>query len=216
MAPAVEQRRTAFTLAVMEREQLIRLRWRLRGAWMWPAFVGLTVTDAIVLHLLPFQGEKADLVPSFLVAGVFNLVAVAVVAPLAGLALRRRRPDLPRMIATDYAGTALLGAVALTVLIAGIAHHGRISRDRERLRTAVLAGEAFIGRNAPHPFRDNVAAATTVTIEQGRTYRTCAPNMDGRRAWCVIVRTDGAAPRIRFAGYEPNSSFAPIKDLGDH
>jgi hypothetical protein len=200
----------------MEREQLIRLRWRLRGAWMWPAFAGLTVVDAIVLHLLPFQGQKADLVPSFLVAGLFNLVAVAMVAPLAGRMLRRRRPDLPRMIATDYAGTALLGLVAIAVLVAGIAHHGRITKDRAQLRTAVREGEAFIGHNAPRPFRDNVAASTTVTIEHGRTYRTCAPNPNGGNAWCVIVRTDGTVPRIRFAGFEPNSSFAPIKDLGDH
>jgi hypothetical protein len=200
----------------MEAERLIRLRWRLRGAWMWPTFAALTVIDALVLHLLPFQGDKADLVPSLLVAAIFNLVAVAIVAPVVGVLVRRRRPDLPRLIATDYAGTVLLVLVSAALLAGGIAHHGKVSSDASRLHDATTAGARFIAVHAPRPFRDNVAAVTTVTIEHGRTYRTCAPNLDGRRAWCVIVRTDGSTPRIRFAGNEPNSSFAPIKDLGDH
>jgi hypothetical protein len=201
----------------MEREQLIRLRWRLRGAWMWPSFAALTVLDAVVLHLLPFQGDKAGLVPSLLVAGLFNLLAVAVVAPLAGSLVRRRRPDLPRMVATDYAGTVALGLVALAVLAGGIANRAHVSHDDAALRTAVLTARDYIGRHAPHPFRDNATASTTVTIEHGRTYRTCAPDLDGKRAWCVIVsERSGLAPRARFAGNEPNWSFAPIKDLGDH
>jgi hypothetical protein len=216
MAPAVEQRQTTITLGPMDRERLTRLRWRLRGAWMWPAFAGLTVVDAVLLHVLPFQGDKADLVPSVLVAVLFNLLAVAVLAPLAGWFVRRRRPDLPRMIATDYAGAVILVLVTLALLSGGIAHHSVVSRDSSRLRTATLAGRAYIGHNAPPPFRDNILDSTTVTVEHGRLYRTCASDLGGQRAWCVFVRTDGSAPRVRFAGNEPNSSFAPIKDLGDH
>ena len=200
----------------MEREQLIRLRWRLRGAWMWPSFAALTLLDAVLLHVLPFQGDKAGLFPSLLVAALFNLLAVAVLAPLAGLAIRRRRRDLPRMIATDYAGTVLLGLVSLGILAGGIAHHASVRRDDEALRGAVIAGDAYIAHHAPPPFRDNAASSTTVTIEHGRTYRTCAPDLDGKRAWCVIVRATPRAQRVRFAGNEPNWSFAPIKDLGDH
>jgi hypothetical protein len=120
------------------------------------------------------------------------------------------------MVATDYAGTALLGIVTLGVLTGGLVHRSSVSHDDAALRAAVVAGEAYIGHHAPRPFRDNATASTTVTIEHGRTYRTCAPNLDGKRAWCVIVREDGAAPRIRYAGNEPNWSFAPIRDLGDH
>ena len=29
----------------MERASVTRLRWRLRGAWMWPAYLGLTVVE---------------------------------------------------------------------------------------------------------------------------------------------------------------------------
>ena len=34
-----------------------RLRWRLRGAWQWPAFIVLTLVDALLVARLPFQGE---------------------------------------------------------------------------------------------------------------------------------------------------------------
>ena len=38
----------------------------------------------------------------------FNLILVAVVAPLLALWLRRRRPDLPKVVAQDTTGTALV------------------------------------------------------------------------------------------------------------
>jgi len=68
-----------------------RLRWRLRGAWQWPVFVLLTAIDTILIALLPFPGEGTDPLGALLLATFFNLLAVAVVAPLAGLLLRRRR-----------------------------------------------------------------------------------------------------------------------------
>ena len=50
-------------------------------------------------------GEGTDLVGGLLLAGFLNLVVVAVLAPLAGTLLRRSRPDLPAVVAGDYAGT---------------------------------------------------------------------------------------------------------------
>ena len=34
-----------------------RLRWRLSGATMWPAFALALVVDALLLHLLPIAGD---------------------------------------------------------------------------------------------------------------------------------------------------------------
>jgi hypothetical protein len=34
-----------------------RLRWRLRGAWQWPAFVVLTVADAVIVARLPRESD---------------------------------------------------------------------------------------------------------------------------------------------------------------
>ena len=50
--------------------------------------------------------------PGVLIAGFANLAVVALLAPAAGRLLRRRRADLPRAIAADYAGTALLALLA--------------------------------------------------------------------------------------------------------
>src|SRR3954449_8312348 len=90
-----------------------RLRWRLRGATMWPAFVVGVIVDAALVHALPIAGETApEAFGAILLAFFFNLVAVAIGAPLAGRWLRRRRPGLPKVVADDRAGTALVAGLA--------------------------------------------------------------------------------------------------------
>ena len=79
---------------------------------MWPAFAGLTVFDGLLLHTRPIAGDSISVIGGLLLACLFNLLAVAVVAPLVGTLVRRAwRPDLPRLVAHDYAGTVLLVAV---------------------------------------------------------------------------------------------------------
>src|SRR5215210_8677805 len=69
-----------------------RMRWRMRGAWLWPAFVALTLAEGVALAKLPITGDGAGgVVPGVLLAGFANLVGVAVIAPLLGARLRRRR-----------------------------------------------------------------------------------------------------------------------------
>src|ERR671915_2222871 len=121
------------TLGEMERVERVwhrRLRWRLRGAWQWPAFVGLTVVDGVLLAVLRFTGDGSTLMAGILIAGFMNLFAVAMIAPLAGRALRARRPDLPRLIARDYAGTAALLTVAALLLAGGLAHRPAVEGER--------------------------------------------------------------------------------------
>src|SRR3954449_306409 len=110
---------TPFTLeaTMVESVWRQRLRWRLRGAWQWPAFGALTVIDAALVAWLPWTGEGADAIGAFLFAGFVNLVAIAVFAPFVGMALRRRRRDLPFMIARDYAATGLLLCIAAALLV---------------------------------------------------------------------------------------------------
>ncbi len=81
-----------------------RLRWRLRGAWLWPAFVVATLAEMALLHWLPVQGESTRWISAMLVAGCLNLIAVVVLGGPGALVLRRRRPDMPKVVASDYAG----------------------------------------------------------------------------------------------------------------
>jgi hypothetical protein len=90
----------------MDGAWLHRMRWRRRGAWLWPMFVALTVADAVIGHLLPPAGDSQTLVGAGLLALVLNLIAVILLSrPFGGL-LRRFRRDLPSIVARDYAGTS--------------------------------------------------------------------------------------------------------------
>src|SRR5262245_17358113 len=70
--------RLALRMTMVESVFWPRLRWRMRGAWQWPAFAALTVVDALLIALLPFQGDGPDLIGALLIAGFANLLAVAV------------------------------------------------------------------------------------------------------------------------------------------
>src|SRR4051794_33586690 len=101
------------------RSGLRRLRWRLRGAWLWPAFVVVTLLEIPLLHWLPLAGERTSAIGALLLAGTLNLIAVALLGGLGGIALRRRRRDLPKVVADDYAGTAALALVAAVFVVVG-------------------------------------------------------------------------------------------------
>src|SRR5918912_1521124 len=107
-----------------------RLRWRMRGAWQWPAFGVLTVADAVLIARLPFRGDGADALGAVLLAGFFNLLVVGVAAPLCGLLVRRVRRDLPFVVARDYAGTALLLMVTGGLLAGGLAHRSGVGEEQ--------------------------------------------------------------------------------------
>src|SRR3954462_11728286 len=100
--------RLGLTTTMVESVWRSRLRWRMRGAWQWPVFGLSTVADAVLIARLPFEADGPDALGAVLLAGFFNLLVVGVAAPLVGLAVRRRRRDLPVVVARDYAGTALL------------------------------------------------------------------------------------------------------------
>src|SRR3954447_25986148 len=118
----------------VERVWAKRLRWRMRGAWQWPAFGALTLLDAILLTQLPFYDDgPGTIVAGVLVAMFFNLLAVAVVGPLLGLRLRRRRPDLPRPVASDYASTAVLLVISALLLVGGLLHRPAVAAQRAEL-----------------------------------------------------------------------------------
>jgi hypothetical protein len=192
----------------MERVWAARLRWRLRGAWLAPLLVVLTVGDALLVHALPLTGDRTGIVGGLLLGAFLNFVAVVVVAPLGALALRRVRRDLPRVVARDYAGAGLVILVSGALLAAGLSHHDAIVRHRAALAEALARGEAWIGTHAPPEFRRHAALVDAIAIVEGSVYRVCAPGAHPGRAWCAIVRPRVPFPHgVRFAGGEPNALF---------
>jgi hypothetical protein len=173
-----------------------RLRWRLRGATLWPAFVVVVVVEAVLLQLLPVAGDDGPgFFATLLLAGVPNLVLVAVAAPLAGGWLRRRRPAMPRVIATDRAGTGLLVAGAAVVLGLGMAHRPAVRAAHDDLAAQAAQARRFFVNQAPREYQANVDHLST--WKQGPNfYRTCVTGNDPQRAYCVFVNTDQSPPGV--------------------
>jgi len=182
-----------------------RLRWRLRGAWLAPLVVLLTLVDALLIHFRPLAGDgRTDLFGALLLAGFLNLVAIAALAPFAGFAWRRARPELPVVVARDRAGVALVLLVTAGLALGGALHHGALVRDGRALADAHARAIAWIGTYAPAPFRRHLALADTVAVVPGSLYRTCAPDPARGRAWCVVVHVHGP---VRRDGGTPNAVF---------
>lgn len=193
----------------MDAAWLSRLRWRRRGAWLWPAFAGLVVVDAAIGNLLPPVGEKQSVVAAALAGLVLNLIVVILLSRPLGALIRRRCPDLPATVARDYGGTTAILCVTAALLGAGLAHRSSVTSEQRTMRDAIVRAQAFIGDRAPDQFRRNVRLIDTVAIQPGSIYRMCVPGAHGIRTYCVIVNTELPFARsVRFAGYEPNSSLA--------
>jgi hypothetical protein len=186
-----------------------RLRWRMRGATLWPAFVVAVAVDALLLELLPIEGDDGPgLFAAGILAGFLNLFVVAVAAPLAGLALRRRRGGTPAVVATDQAGTVLLAVVAVLVAGLGLAHRPAVREADADLAAQAAVARQFVLAHAPSQYQDNVDRLST--WKQGANlYRTCVPGRDPRRAFCVIVNTERSTPTVvRDRDQRPNGTAA--------
>jgi hypothetical protein len=172
-----------------------RLRWRMRGAWQWPAFAVLTVVDALLIARLPFQGDGPDAIGALLVAGFANLLAVAVAAPLLGALVRRFwRKDLPRMVARDYAGTALLGLVTVVLVTGGLIHRRGLEEEHRDRAAALAATHNYVVSQAPR-FRAGLAGPDIVQKETD-LYRVCVYG-DESLPLCLYVNTDQRPAGVR-------------------
>jgi hypothetical protein len=191
----------------VERLWPARLRWRMRGAWQWPMFVALTLVDALLLELLPAYGSgPGGLVPAILLAGFANLALIAVGGPLVGwLLLRRRRPDLPKPIAADYAGTALMCALSLFLVLAGLAHRPAVASGERDRRAVFAAVHDYVRAHAPG-YAGVLSAGDALRLDE-RYYRACLPSGDVRRALCMFVDTS-----TKPAGVREDTDRTPNRD----
>ncbi len=188
---------------------LARMRWRRRGAWLWPMFAVMTIVDAVIGYLLPPAGQTQTLFAAAMLGLVANLIAVVLVSRPLGAVWRRLRPDVPVVVARNYAGTAAIIAVGAVLLVAGLVHRPAIISQRRAMNDAIVRAQAYIGDRAPADFRRNIALTNTYAIQPGTIYRVCVPSTDWRRTYCVVVQTQLPFQRsVTFSGYEPNSMFS--------
>lgn len=173
-----------------------RLRWRLRGAGTWPTFVACMAIDMVLLIELPAWSYDANVVDAFVIAGAANLAVVAVIGPLSGVLLRRRRRDLPRLIARDYACTALLVLVTAGFLVAGLAHRPEVLGSQRSFQAQSDAMRRYVASRAPAEYRAHIDRADSVRLSSG-LYRTCVPGNDPQQALCLFIDTSRSPPAVR-------------------
>ena len=194
-----------------------RLRWRLRGAWLWPAFVLITLIDGVLLHLLPpvrlgFTREGMTLIFGILVAAFGNLFLIGAVGPFLARRLAAReageRQRLPKPLRIealqDRVGTALLGLGLLGIVAAGLGSREVVVVDSEQREKAALAFHSYIQRSGDGELIRNDEASNTAKLGEGY-FRTCVPNDDRRRFQCFFLdATKKPVEIVRDPSAEPN------------
>jgi hypothetical protein len=197
----------------MEAGWLVRVRWRRRGAWLWPTFIVATLVDGFIVHRWPLAGAGQTVFGGVVLGMVVNVLAVLLLSRPLGALLRRRRTDLPIGVARNYGGTLGVVAVSSVFLAVGLAHHSTLVSDHRAMRDATVRAQAYIGVHAPPTFRANMGHPDTYAIQPGHIFRTCVPSQNGRRTYCVVVNESlPLASSVRFSGYEPNPIFAEGTD----
>jgi hypothetical protein len=179
--------------ADMERVWTSRLRWRLRGARLWPTFALLTILDGLLMHHHPIAGDSQSVIGATLLAGFFNLIALVLVAPQLSRRLRRSRPN---EIADDRAGTVVILGVTVVLAAIGLAHSGAVDDANRAMREQLAAARSYFAREAPPEYRVN--SGHVDTWKQSDTlFRTCIPGPDIDHALCVFVNTATHPPDVR-------------------
>jgi hypothetical protein len=192
-----------------------RVRWRLRGAWMWPTFGAITLLDGLIMWRLPPVGGGVDLIPAILISTFGNLVIIAVVAPWLARRTWRRRPAAepgapPRAqleVLIDRMGTALLVATVVGVVAAGLAARPTVvSETRESERNA-NAFRSFILKRGDGELIRNLETANTIELGDA-LFRTCVARDDRQHYFCTFIDAskDPAHVDVDPSG-EPNSVY---------
>ena len=195
-----------------------RLRWRIRGAWQWPAYAVLTLLDALILHELPPAHADIRFVAGLIMASFANLFLMGAVAPwLAKRLARRERAGggngVPLSVRTevlkDRTAAVLLALATLGLLTTGIASRPVNVNETEKLERNGELFREFVLQEAPHEIVRNLDTANTIRLEEG-LFRTCVNYDDRSRVWCAFVDVDAEPPTVtKDPSTLPNQEFKP-------
>jgi hypothetical protein len=188
-----------------------RLRWRFRGAWMWPAFAVITIGEGVLLWRLPPVGTGLNVIEGVLLATFGNLFLIGALGPWLSkrLAARRRPPpsDTEREVLKDRTGTALLAAGVLGVLASGLAARPAVVVETEARQANADAVRDYVLASGDDELVRNIETANTVRLGENY-FRTCVARDNRERFFCLFVDTDKSPPDIvRDPSQEPNSVY---------
>jgi hypothetical protein len=193
-----------------ERFWASRLRWRLRGAMQWPAFVLFTLLDAVVISELPPSVVKEpNLIVGVLAATFGNLVRIGAVAPFLARRLAQRESDeTGREVLQDRTATVLLAVGLLACLVSGLANRPVIVSETEATEEVGRQLRAYVERSDSDELRRNLETANTIRLSDGY-FRVCISRDDRRRNVCLFIDTEKDPTEVRRdPSAQPNAGFA--------
>jgi hypothetical protein len=169
-----------------------RLRWRLLGAWRWPAFAAAVALDAVLLHTLG-TGVRFNWPVSVILASFGNIALLAAADVLARFAERKRAergitedPHLP--VAVDRGAVALLAIGAVGLAASGLATHHLVVADTNALETNAKEVQNWVQSHASEEYKRNLETANTERLSEG-FFRTCIADDARSRFLCLLVDT---------------------------
>jgi hypothetical protein len=122
------------------------------------------------------------------------------------MVLRRRRPDLPALVANDRAATVALLLTAAILVAVGLAHRPEREASREAFAAQAQAVRRYVAARAAPQYRRHIDDADSLQL--GDVYRTCVPGDDPARALCLFVDMSQSPPGVRVdSNPAPNDTF---------
>jgi hypothetical protein len=189
-----------------ERFWTSRIRWRLRGATVWPAFALTTLLDGLILDLLPPVATAGlNYVEGVLIATFGNLILVGALAPFLSKRLAGRRQVSPAgetaavvelELLRDRVGTALLAAGVVASLASGLANRPLIVSETEASEQNARVVSDYVNRSRDEELRRNIETANTIRLGEGY-FRTCIARDDRSRFVCLLVDTQKEPADVR-------------------
>ncbi|MEA2367777.1 MAG: hypothetical protein QOH38_495 [Thermoleophilaceae bacterium] len=187
-------------MTTAERFWTRRLRWRLLGAWRWPAYAVATVVDAVLLHEVG-TGVRFNWPVSLILASFVNVALLAAADVLARLTARNRAArgtpmaDTQLEITIDRGGVALLVVGMLGLAASGIATHHLIVSETRATEANARAVERYVNVRGTDEYRRNIETANTVRLAPDY-FRTCIADDARRRFLCLFVDTKRKPPTV--------------------
>ncbi|HEX8744603.1 MAG TPA: hypothetical protein VF712_15875 [Thermoleophilaceae bacterium] len=185
-----------------------RLRWRLLGAWRWPAFVIATIVDAIVLHELSPGREQITLPVGFIYSSFGNLGLLVAADVLARFAERKRAErgieDPHLEVQVDRGAVIALALGVVGVLAWGLSTSESRVLETEALERNASAVESYVLAHGGEEYSRNLETANTARLEEDY-FRTCISDDERRRFLCLFVDTSSDPPKVvRDPSTQPN------------
>lgn len=188
-----------------------RLRWRLRGAWQWPVFAGMTLLDGFIIHELSPTGADLDLFLGVILASFGNLLIIGLLTPWLArrLVARQRRDEAatgvagpPEEVVHDRTGTGLLLAGAVALVVSGLALQPVIVSETDATEENARAVQEYVEANATEEVRRNLGTANTLRQAEGY-FRTCIALDDRTQFFCLLVDVNEEPPSVTV---DPNTA----------